>query len=54
MATAHDLLKNQGKSSSFSIAPDATALDAMKLMAEQNVGALIIKRADGELEGILY
>jgi CBS domain-containing protein len=53
MATARDLLKNQGRSSNWSIAPDATAFDAMKLMAEQNVGALLIKGTDGELEGII-
>jgi CBS domain-containing protein len=53
MATARDLLKNQGKSSTWSIAPDATAFDAMKLMAEQNVGALLVKGADGNVEGIL-
>ena len=51
--TARDLVKHKGKSPKIlSIAPDATALDAMKLMAEYNVGALLVEGANG-IEGIL-
>ena len=53
MATAHDLLKHQRRPSILSVTPDATAFDAMKLMAEHNVGALLVEGADGKLEGIL-
>jgi CBS domain-containing protein len=53
MATASDLIKNKRRSPSLSISSDATALDAMKLMAEHNVGALLVEGADGKVAGIL-
>jgi CBS domain-containing protein len=53
MANARDLLKNKGNSFILSIAPNATAFDAMKLMAEHNVGALLVQGVGGKLEGIL-
>lgn len=36
----------------WSIAPDATVLDALKLMAEKNIGALLVIE-NGELVGIM-
>lgn len=53
MATAHDLIKNKSKPPILSIAPDATAFDAMKMMAEHNVGALLVFNEDGAVAGIL-
>src|ERR1051326_3202987 len=53
MATARDLIKNKKKPPILSIAPDATAFDAMKMMAEQNVGALLVFNAEGAVAGIL-
>jgi len=53
MANARDLLKNKGNSFILSIAPGATAFDAMKLMAEHNVGALLVQGVGGKVEGIL-
>ena len=53
MATARDLIHNKTKPPLLSIAPDASAFDAMKLMAEYNVGALLVFDADGALTGIL-
>jgi len=53
MATARDLLKNKDGSSALLISSDATAFDAMKLMAEHNVGALLVKGADGGVQGIV-
>lgn len=51
MATVRDVLNFKGREV-YSIAPDASVLDALKLMAEKNVGALVV--LDGErLEGIL-
>src|SRR5689334_12296250 len=53
MATARDLLKNKVKLPILSIAPDASAFDAMKMMAEYNVGALLVFNADGAVTGIV-
>jgi len=53
MATARDLISHKTKPPLLSIAPDATALDAMKLMAQHNVGALLVFHPDGSLAGIL-
>lgn len=53
MATARDLIKNKESSSVFLISADATAFDAMKLMAKHNVGALLVKGVDGSIQGIL-
>ncbi len=53
MATARDLIKNKRRSPSLSISPDATALQAMKLMAEHNIGALLVEGPDGKVMGIL-
>ena len=51
MKTVAELLKSKSVNSVFSIAPDASVLDAVKLMAEKNIGALLITK-DGELVGI--
>jgi len=51
MKTVRQLLQGKG-STVLSIAPGATAYDAMKLMAEKNVGALLVL-ADGNLCGII-
>jgi CBS domain-containing protein len=53
MATARDLIKNKENSSILIISADATAFDAMKLMAKHNVGALLIKNLDGNIQGIV-
>ncbi|MEO7067940.1 MAG: CBS domain-containing protein [Rhodanobacter sp.] len=43
----------QGKNTKiFSIAPDAPVLDAIKLMAEQRIGALLVMR-DTQLVGVV-
>ena len=44
------LLHNKGKAT-WSIAPDATVFDAIKLMADKNIGALIVL-SDGKLVGL--
>jgi len=53
MTTARDLIHNKDKPPILSIAPDASAFDAMKMMAEHNVGALLVFNADGGVAGIL-
>ena len=52
MATARDLLRAKTRSDIFSIAPDATVLEALKVMAEKNVGAALVINGD-KVEGIL-
>ena len=51
MKTVNQLLKAKG-SHVLSIQPDATVYDALKLMAEKNVGALLVLEK-GKLVGIL-
>jgi CBS domain-containing protein len=41
----------RGKSSVHSVAPDDTVFDALRLMADKNIGAVLV-RSDQTLEGI--
>ena len=41
MKTVRDLLKQKGREV-WSVAPDSTVYDALKLMAEKNIGALLV------------
>lgn len=50
MATVNQMLMNKGKEV-YAIPPDATVLDALRMMAEKDVGALVILDGD-ELQGI--
>ena len=52
MATARDLLRAKTRSDIFSVAPDDTILEALKVMAEKNVGAALVMNGD-KVEGIL-
>jgi CBS domain-containing protein len=52
MATARDLLKAKTGGGIFSVTPDSTVLEALKVMAERNVGAALVMSAD-KIEGIL-
>ncbi len=51
MATVRDMLRTKGYDI-WSIAPDATVYDALTLMAEKNIGAVLVMDADN-LVGIL-
>ncbi len=53
MSTARDLLNSKHSEGILYVPPDATALEAMKLMAEHNIGALLVKTAEGKVTGIL-
>lgn len=46
MKTVAEILKAKGSSAVFSIAPSATVFDAVKLMAEKNVGALLVMEGE--------
>ncbi len=51
MATVRDMIRKKGDKV-FTIAPQATVLDALKMMAEHNIGALLVTTGD-KIEGIL-
>jgi CBS domain-containing protein len=51
MATVKDVLGDKGHSV-WTISPDAKVIEALELMAEKNVGALVVTH-EGELVGIL-
>ena len=47
--TVHDLLR--GKSDVYSVGPEDTVYDALRLMADRNIGAVIVQSDQG-VEGI--
>ncbi len=51
MATVRDMIRKKG-TEVFTIAPQATVLDALKLMAQHNIGALLVTTED-KIDGIL-
>lgn len=51
MRTVQQILRHKG-STAWSVAPDSMVYDALKLMAEQEVGALLVLEA-GKLVGII-
>jgi CBS domain-containing protein len=51
MVTVRDVIRRKG-GEVFSVSPDASVFEALKLMADQNTGAVLVM-ADGKVEGIL-
>lgn len=51
MATVRDMIRKKGYEV-FTIAPEATVFEALNLMAEHNIGALLVM-ADDEIKGIV-
>jgi CBS domain-containing protein len=51
MATVRDMIRRKG-TEVFTIAPEATVLEALNLMAEHNIGALLVMSGD-EIKGIV-
>ena len=51
MATVRDMLRTKGFEV-WSVTPDTTVYDALKLMAEKNIGAVLVMEAD-KVMGIL-
>ena len=45
-------LLHQKTSVLWSVSPDATVFDTIRLMAEKNIGALLVLTAEGRLEGV--
>ena len=52
MAIARDLLKSKRQDFIVSVPPNATVLEAIKVMAENNVGALLVMQ-NGKIAGII-
>lgn len=52
MKTAASVLRSKPSSIVYSIAPEATVFDAVRLMAEKEIGALLVTRGD-EVVGII-
>jgi CBS domain-containing protein len=52
MTTVRDLLNSKGHDV-YTIAPDASVYDALQLMADRNVGAVLVTDPSGRLVGIL-
>ena len=51
MATVRDLLRNKGFEV-YSVEPEATVYDALKLMAEKNIGAVLVLKEE-RIVGVL-
>jgi CBS domain-containing protein len=51
MATVRDMIRKKGNEV-YTIAPEATVLDALKMMAQHNIGALLVI-SEGKLTGIV-
>ena len=51
MTTVKQILDNKGYDF-FNVNPEATVFEALKIMAEKNIGALMILDADGKLIGM--
>lgn len=51
MATVRDMIRKKGYDL-YTIAPDATVFEALNLMAEQNIGALLVMTGE-EIDGIV-
>jgi len=51
MATVRDMIRKKGDEV-FTIAPEATVIEAIRLMAQHNIGALLVM-TDGSVNGIV-
>ena len=52
MKTAANLLKSKAHQSVYTVTPEAPVFDAIKLMADKNIGALLVMEAE-EVAGII-
>ena len=52
MKTAANLLKSKAHQSVHAVAPEASVFDALKLMADKNIGALLVMEAE-KVAGII-
>ncbi|HEX6592685.1 MAG TPA: CBS domain-containing protein [Moraxellaceae bacterium] len=52
MKTVADILKTKGSAQTYTISPEATVLEAITLMAEKGIGALVVTQGE-EVVGII-
>lgn len=52
MPTVRDLIRTKDNPQIWSISPDSTVYEALQMLAEKNVGALLVMRA-GKIDGII-
>ena len=52
MPTVRDMMRKKSEQRIISISPEASVLDALKLMSEHNTGALLVIR-EAEVDGII-
>lgn len=53
MTNVAQVLKEKAFQTVYTIHPDATVLDAISLMAEKGIGAIVVTETNGQLAGIL-
>ena len=53
MKTVQDILKSKGSSHVHTVGPAATVLEAISLMAQHGIGALVVVAAGGRVIGIV-
>lgn len=53
MTTAANVLKSKADSTTYTITPEASVFDAVKLMAEKNIGALLVMTESGQIVGMI-
>ena len=53
MTNVAQVLKEKAFQTVYTIHPDATVLDAISLMAEKGIGAIVVTETDGQVTGIL-
>lgn len=53
MSNVATVLKDKGNTAIYTVTPDTTVLDAIKLMANKGIGALVVTDDAGKVAGIL-
>ncbi|PTS81968.1 histidine kinase [Pseudomonas sp. HMWF032] len=53
MRTVAEILRNKPQAAVYSVTPSTSVLDAVKLMAEKGIGALVVLDEKGRLAGIV-
>ena len=53
MSNVATVLKDKGNTAIYTVTPDTTVLDAIKLMADKGIGALVVTDDAGNVAGIL-
>lgn len=52
MTTVNDILKQRSQNSLYSVSPDTSVYDALKMMGEKNAGSVLVLDSSGNMLGI--